>query len=102
MRLQLQRQQHRQMFRPCDKLLFYGLVEKFSQMIVEAIVVGALLRSNDRLAVLVFGGEHFRQFRNRSELFFALRPSAAAASETLRKTIGSVLIPQSSGFRVSS
>ena len=64
LRPQLQRQQHRQMLRPCDNLLFHSLVEEFSQMIVEAIEVGALLRGNDRFAVFVFGGEHLGQFRN--------------------------------------
>ena len=65
LRTQLQREQRRQMLRPRDKLLFHRLVEELSQIIVQAIVVGALLRGDDRLAVFVFGGEHFRQFRNR-------------------------------------
>ena len=62
LRTQLQRQQSAQVLGSRDSFLLHGLVEHSFQIVIETVEINALLRSNNRFAVCVFGIEHCGQF----------------------------------------
>ena len=86
-----------------DIFLLHRLIEELSQIIVETIVVGVLLRRDNGLAVFVFGREHLHELRIRLGGRFLLRCKSGGGKQDAEKRRSAAFSScRSSGRRANS